>query len=239
MEKPKTLDYLVCTEKNCFFKMCLSCYKHYGCEKPINIIIQDQERNENKSLFITATAGATQNLFSMNTQEDTLIWGRVAIGFLEKKTIPNLFSKIVPIDERFFFVIGGSPNLNLQDKTMKEPPCSIFLIDQPRLKIYPLGKMNPYRNHAACVYSKTEGLIYVIGGEFKGNWVDSCSTISIKTEELTQANIPEIPKALFGPSATIGIINGIQTILAAGADLAEKVTRIYKFSKSSAQWDEF
>jgi hypothetical protein len=57
----------------------------------------------------------------MNVDIDSLTWAGEKVGFLEKICIPNHFGKIVPIDERFCFVIGGSSNLKMLDKTMKEP----------------------------------------------------------------------------------------------------------------------
>lgn len=116
---------------------------------------------------------------------------------------------------------------------MREPANSIYIIDQPRHKIYSYGKLTPFRNHPACIFSKKNELIYVIGGEFRGTWVADCSTISIYENiqnDLKQESLPYLPQPLFGPSAAIIEKDGILTIFAAGGNLTVEQTCIYKLT---------
>jgi hypothetical protein len=91
--------------------------------------------------------------------EDERSWSEMTLDTF----IPNHFTKIVSINSRYLFLIGGTALPDLTKPPKKEPENSIFLIDMELEKVLLKKKMSSYRAHSACVLN--ENYIYIIGGQ--------------------------------------------------------------------------
>ncbi len=78
----------------------------------------------------------------------------------------------------------------------------------------------------------------MIGGEFKGVWLDTCSSISVVAPDLKQeslSKLPSLPRPLFGPSATLIETSEIPTnlyVAGGSTDPNLKSTFIYKLDNN-------
>lgn len=79
--------------------------------------------------------------------EDDFSWSEKELD----KFVPIYFPKIVSLNARYFFLIGGSLNPDFTKPPKKEPENSIFLIDFMLQKVVLSKKMLKYRAHSACV----------------------------------------------------------------------------------------
>lgn len=79
--------------------------------------------------------------------------------------------KIVPIDKRFVFVIGGSINNDpLAPSTKGDHPFSIYLFDLHLGAMIEQRPMLSYRQHCAtAVYNRKH--LLMLGGEANGTWL--------------------------------------------------------------------
>ncbi len=79
------------------------------------------------------------------------------------KYIPNYFPKVVSVNARYMFLIGGTMVPDLTKPPKKEPENSIFLVDLMLQKVLLSKKLYSYRAHSGCVLNSTS--IYILGGQ--------------------------------------------------------------------------
>jgi hypothetical protein len=79
------------------------------------------------------------------------------------KFIPNLFPKIVSLNTRYTFLIGGTIIPEFGNPPIKEPQNSIFLVDMLLERVIFSKKLSTYRVHSACILDQTD--IYILGGQ--------------------------------------------------------------------------
>lgn len=141
--------------------------------------------------------------------------------------IPLNFSKVLPLDDNYSYVVGGSTSTDFSAPTNpKEPAFSLFLVDMRKGEIIYRRKMNNYRQHSACAVYKKKW-VYVIGGELNGQWLDDSFKFDLtlpKHDEIR--GIAKLPATLFGPAMTFADKSpgDLPVIYVAGLNTITKVT---------------
>jgi len=104
-------------------------------------------------------------------------------SFASKPTNPigMFYSKVIPIDANYIYIVGGSKNSDFKAKTIKEPDFSLYLVDMEKKEVISRRKMQNYRNHCAVALFKKK-VLYIVGGEFNGEWSDIVSSVDISQE---------------------------------------------------------
>lgn len=166
--------------------------------------------------------------------------------FTLETEIPNLFPKIVAVNARYAFFIGGKIEADLMKPPKKEPKNSVFLVDMILQRVLLSKKLKDYRVHSACVLDKNN--IYVLGGQkIGGEWSQTCSMLSFNDEDLIEKKLPDlifprrdekdsiidVPCTLFGPSGYVLNSN----VYVAGIHIEDSTTRVLKLEKNG--WIEF
>ncbi len=127
---------------------------------PIEIMNLDLDLHEksNQLYWPINYNNVTQIKFLEIDSEDERGWK----DFTLESFIPNLFPKIVSVNARYAFFIGGKMEADLTKSPKKEPKNSVFLVDMILHRVLLSNKLTNYRVHSACVLNKTD--IYVLGG---------------------------------------------------------------------------
>ena len=150
------------------------------------------------------------------------------------KNIPLYFQKVLPIDERFMLLIGGSKKPGLFDVVDKSPEFSLYLLAIEKVNKVVIAE-KPLRffavHSAVALYKKNE--LFIVGGQFAGQWTKRVYSIIIRDSFGSQDSVrlvADLPAPLFGPSITIPE-NSPFCMYAIGANLVTRVTELYKLTK--------
>jgi hypothetical protein len=147
--------------------------------------------------------------------------------------LPNFYLKVVPINDRHIYFIGGSAVPDLKKPAPKEPQYSIFLVDFKLKKVVTQRKMKEYRNHAACAYHCGSSSIYIIGGQdLSKEWSTRATYFNINDKVLEEKLLPELPTRLFGPTVYIPKPDDkIPNLFVSGVNPDQpETTFVYKYS---------
>jgi hypothetical protein len=95
------------------------------------------------------------------------------------------FQKIVPIDERFLLLVGGTmptsqKKPSILDLADNEPESSLYLlgIERPKYRVIAKKQLSHYSLHAAAaLWNKSE--LFLVGGLQEGKWGKRCFSMMI------------------------------------------------------------
>ena len=90
------------------------------------------------------------------------------------ENLPLYYQKVIPIDERFFLLVGGAKNPNINALLERPIEHSLILVSNENASKRIIGKRAlpyPAVHAAATLYNKRQ--LFIVGGKFKEQWSPS------------------------------------------------------------------